>query len=176
MKTKLNKALTSLILVMALVVVSAMPAFAAEPTTNDVAAVSSNAITLHGGAETPLFNNGNLTFTNQYTSSTHYVEGQWLKLSLNFGTASIDRGEGGIWLTIDVINADNNQVVYTVKDYVPVKGSSAGTDFTFDFGSNPATKVRNIKFRFDASSYGQSNGHYRSASLTCVSAYVFGNP
>ncbi len=175
MKTKFNKVVTSLILAMALIVVSAMPAFAAESTTNDAVEVTSNAITLEGGKETKLFNNGNLTFTDQYTSSTYYVQGQWLKLSLNFGTASIDLGEGGIWLTIDVVNADNNQVVYTVRDYVPNKGDRAGTDFTFDLGSG-SNKVRNIKFRFDASSYGHSNGHYRSATLTDVTSYVFGNP
>lgn len=175
MKTKLNKVLTSLILAMALVVGSAMPAFAAETTTNDVVPVSSNAITLSGGAETPLFNNGNLTFTNKYTSDTYYVQGQWLKLSLGFGSASNDQGISGIRLTIDVINADNDQVIYTVQDYVPTKGDVSHTDFTFDLGSG-ANKVRNIKFRFDASSYGQSNGHYRSATLTDVTAYVFGNP
>lgn len=173
MKTKLNKALTSLILAIALVVSSALPAFAAEATTNNTADVSRSTITLPAGREYKMYNNGTFTFKDQETTGPFFVEGQWLKLSFGFGTAATDKGNGGIWLTIDVINADNNQVVYTVRDYVPEKGDVAHTDFTFDLGSG-ANKVRNIYLRYDASSYGQSNGYFREATLTDVTSYVFG--
>ncbi len=173
MKMKLNKALISLILAMAIVVSFAVPAFAAEPITTDVANVSRSTTTLPAGREYRMYNNGTFTFRNQETTGPFFVEGQWLKLSLGFGTAADDMGVSGIWLTIDVINADNNQVIYTVRDYVPEKGDRAHTDFTFDLGSG-ANKVRNIYLRYDASSYGQSNGYFRKATLTDVTSYVFG--
>ena len=174
MKTRFYKVFTSFLLAMALLVGNMVPAFAAEAAIDNVDVASVNATTtLPAGREYKMFNNGTLTFTNKTTEGPFYVEGQWLKLSFDFGTAANDLGDGGIWLTIDVINADNNQTVYTVRDYVPNKGDRAGTDFTFDLGSGQG-KVRNIYLRFDASSYGTSNGHYRSATLTNVTSYVFG--
>lgn len=170
MKSKSRKIITSFVLSMALIISSVMPAFAAEPTTKDMSEISSRAITLPAGQNFLLFGDGTLTFTNNYTTDIYYVQGRWINLGVEFGTASIDQGIGGIYLTVDIINADNNQVLYTERDYVPTKGTRAGTDFTFDLG----TSIRNIRIRFDASSYGQSNGHYRSAYLTGVRSYVFG--
>lgn len=170
MKSIFSKTFSSLILVLALVLCCAMPAFAAEVNTeNDIGEVASvNNVTLPAGINYTMFHS--LTFTNYYITDEYNVQGRWINLAFNFRTADNDQGIDGIWLTVDVYDASNDSIIYTVRDYVPTKGDMAGTDFTFDLGEN----IRNVYFKFDASSYGESNGHYRSATMTNVRSYVFG--
>lgn len=168
MKNFFGKAIASFVLVVAMAVNCVVPAFAAENVSYVEPANSRAVVQLDAGREQVIY--PSLTFTNQYRTNTYNVPGQWINLKFDFRTADGDQGLGGIWLNVYVYNAADNSCIYSVRDYVPNKGQTAGTEFTFDLGSN----VRSVYFVFDASSYGSSNGHYRSATMTNVRTLVFG--
>lgn len=170
MKTKLNKVLTSLILAVAMVMCSALPAFAAEKrVTEDAEVASVNATTLPAGQYYTI--SSYLPFTDQKTIGDYYVQGRWLNLTFDCELPDSDRGENGIYITVKILDASTNAVLGVMKDEVPHKGQTTyGIDMTFDLGSFG----RNVKILFDASSRENSNGNYRSAIIKNLKSYVFG--
>lgn len=173
MKNKLKRVFTSLFLVMALVVCSAIPAFAAEVPTSESSSVESASTravkTLPAGQTYTILSN--LSFTDQYTlASEYYVQGRWLNLNFGFRSASGDLGVSGVKLTVMIYDAYTGELLASDYDVVPDKTITGYPDMTFDLG----TFGRTVKIKFDASSYGESNGHYRSATIVNLNSYVFG--
>lgn len=169
MKNSLKKVFTSLILALTLIVSSTIPAFAAENAPSENVDVQrANATTLPAGVNYTIFNSN--TFTNNKYYGPYYVQGRWLNLNFGFRTADIDAGEGGIYLTVKIVDANTGVILASDIEETPTKGSTAYTEMTFDLGSFG----RDVYIFMDASSRGVSNGHYRSATITNFVSYVFG--
>lgn len=167
---KVKKIFTSFVLVMALILCCAMPAFAAEVPSNDmVEPASVTAETLPAGVYHTIYSE--LTFRNYYTTDDYYVQGRWLNLNFDFKVADSDNGLGGIYLTIKVYDATTGELLGQDVEEAIDKGYTPHVDdMTFDLG----TSGRTVYLVIDASSRGTSNGNYRSATLYNFQSYVFG--
>ncbi len=169
MKRNSKKIFTSFILAILLNICNITPVFASE--VHPIQLTNVTAVkTLPAGEHFTILNT--LTFKDTYTlASDYYVQGRWLNLTFGCSVADSDQGIGGIFITVKILDAATGSVLASQTEAIPQKGIIGYPDMTFDLGSFGRT----IKIFFDASSYGESNGHYRSATITNLRSYVFGD-
>lgn len=171
MKKNFFKMLTSITMALILSVSCAVSVFANEidtPVTINVDGLNPTT-TLPAGVEYTIFNSA--SFTNQENFGYYYIQGRWLNLKFGFKTASFDAGIGGINITVSIYDSSTGQLLGRQVEENPSRDSYAYTEMTFDLGSFGKT----VYINFDASSNGESNGHYRSATIINLRSYVFGD-
>ena len=127
-------------------------------------------VTPRAGEETlPIgyYSIGSFTFRNTNLTPVKTVAGRYMQIMLGYSVASSDQGLGGIRLTVEVRDAYTGAVIGSYQGTVE-RGATAYASPTFDLGY----AGRKIRFFFDASSSGASNGNYRTAYIQSFTAHV----
>lgn len=138
-----------------------------------VTPVSAQDMTTRAGVETLPYGSyeiGGFTFTNTNLTPVKTVAGSKFRFDGVFCKAASDRGIGPVKLTVQVRDANTGEVISTwVSEQSREDMDAIFLSDTIDLGY----AGRKIQFWFDASSVGQSNGHYRSIEIMNFSTYVF---
>lgn len=152
MSRKFWKNLVSLVLAVMLVYCSFAPALADD--------------TLYVGA---WHDYSDFSFTDYTLSSVKTVEGQYLTIRIDFHKPSWDAGIGDIKLKFEIRDAYTGQAI-TGQYLVGTTGSTVVSQTYYSI--NLGYTGRKVRFWFDASSAGQSNGYFRSATVDVFTIYV----
>ena len=123
-------------------------------------------INYYGGA---WYDHGTFSFTDYTLTSMRRIMERYVAIRLDFHKPYWDTGLGDINLTFEIRDADTGQ---TIVQYVlgPAGSTQIGNSYTWvDLGY----AGRYVRFFFDASSAGTSNGNYRSATIDVFRVYVY---
>lgn len=150
---KLRKPIVCIILVLILGTLSLSPAFADQE--------------YYQGH---FYNHGSFSFTDYTLSSMKHMMGRYILFRVDFHKPDWDSGWGDINLTFEIRDADSGQCIAGPYVMGPAGSTSvSNTYYWVDLGYTG----RYVRFWFDASSAGQSNGNYRSATVDVFKVYVY---
>ena len=152
MSLKLRKTLICLLLILAIGVINVSPAFA-----SDIYYVGT------------WYETGTFSFTDYTLTSVKTVMGRYITVTISFYKPYWDAGLGDIKLKFEIRDAYTNQAI-TGQYVVGTTGSTVVTQTYYDI--DLGYSGRQVRFWFDASSAGQSNGNFRSATVSAFGLYT----
>lgn len=121
-----------------------------------------------------LYDMGTFSFTDNMTSAGKIIEGRYLTIVVGISKPSWDAGIGDVKLTMDIKDAYTGQSITGQFIVASTSGSTVVTVPLYNIDLGYAG--RTIKFWFDASSVGTSNGNYRSLTINTFKVMPTASP
>lgn len=120
---------------------------------------------------------GSFTFTDTNTTPTKTIQGGHVKFEVLWRVAdggssapNIDQGIGEVKLTMQVLDANTGRALTPKRVFTVLENEEAW--YTYSAIELDVAEGQKVKVWFDASSVGQSNGHFRSIYIASFGAEV----